>query len=227
MSEVGTLKQQLVEAILMLEKVGFVDFTGHLSARVPGKAQMLINSGSSVRCAITTADIVTIDFDGNLVSGEAKPPLEFHIHAAIYRRRPDVNSVVHGHPRWSTTLGSVGIRVQPVIAQAAVLGDIRMFLKTASINTRELGEELAETLGSERVAMLKSHGSVVAGASVVEAFVLACYLEETAERQYLALQIGTPNVLTPEEVDIAARKQWSPSLLQKVWDYHYAKLRRS
>jgi L-ribulose-5-phosphate 4-epimerase len=221
---VNEQKRLLVEAILMLERAQVIDFNGHFSARMAGTDHMLINSGKSVRSALTVDDIVTIDFDGNLVEGDAVPPMEFHIHSEIYRRRPDVNAVVHTHPLWSTLFSMVGRPVEPVIMQAAVLGAIQQFPKTASINNKGLGEELAAALGAHRVVMLKSHGSVVAAEGILEAFVLAFYLEETAQRQHLASQIGTPAVLSAEQVEVISRNLWKPNLLQKVWDYHRAKL---
>jgi ribulose-5-phosphate 4-epimerase/fuculose-1-phosphate aldolase len=223
MSQYMQQKQLLVDAILMLERAGVVDFNGHFSWRVTGQDRMLINSGASVRSALDVDDIVTIDFDGNLIDGEAVPPMEFHIHSEIYRKRPDVNSVVHTHPTWSTLFSMTGHVVQPVIMQASVLGEIQQFPKTASINKKLLGQELAECLGAHRVAMLKSHGAVIAAEGVLEAFVLAFYLEENAHRQYLAQQIGDPMVLSREQVETIGRNLWKPNLLQKVWDYHAGK----
>jgi L-fuculose-phosphate aldolase len=217
-------KQMLVDAILMLERAAVIDFNGHFSWRLPSQDLMLINSGASVRSALTVADIVTIDFDGNLIEGDAVPPMEFHIHSEIYRKRPDVNSVVHTHPTWSTLFSMTGNIVKPVIMQASVLGEIQQFPQTASINKRPLGEELAACLGTHRVAMLKSHGAVVAAEGILEAFVLAFYLEENAHRQYLAQQIGEPMVLSPEQVETISRNLWKPNLLKKVWDYHAGKL---
>jgi ribulose-5-phosphate 4-epimerase/fuculose-1-phosphate aldolase len=216
----------LVDAILMMERAQVIDFNGHFSARIAGTNHMLINSGQSVRSALTTDDIVTIDMDGNLVEGDAVPPMEFHIHAEIYRRRADVNAVVHTHPLWSTLFSMVGQPVLPVIMQAAVLGKICQFPKTASINTRPLSQELADALGPHKVIMLKSHGSVIAAEGIIEAFVLGFYLEETAQRQHLATQLGSPTVLSPEQVEVIARNLWKPNLLKKVWDYHYGKLSR-
>ena len=217
-------KQMLVDAILMLERAEVIDFNGHFSWRLPGQDRMLINSGASVRSALTAADIVTIDFDGNLIEGDAVPPMEFHIHSEIYRKRPDVNSVVHTHPTWSTLFSMTNNVVRPVIMQASVLGEIQQFPRTASINQRPLGEELAACLGPHRVAMLKSHGAVIAAEGILEAFVLAFYLEENAHRQYLAQQIGEPMVLSAQQVDTIGKNLWKPNLLQKVWDYHAGKL---
>jgi len=219
-------REMLADALAMLERAEVIDFNGHMSARLPGTDHILINSGKSVRSAITAADIIAIDMQGRPVDGDVVPPMEFHIHTEIYRRRPDVNAVVHTHPLWSTLFGMVGERVKPVTMQAAVMGPIQFFDKTASINQKELGEELAGALGAHRVAMLKSHGAVVAGADVVEAFVLAIYLEETAKRQYMARALGTPYALTAAEVDKISGNLRKPHLLKKVWDFHRAKLSR-
>ena len=224
--EIAHKKQMMADALAMMEKAKIIDFNGHLSARI-GDDRILINSGASVRSAITAADIIEIDLDGQPVDGGIVPPMEFHIHASIYRRRPDVGAVAHTHPVWSTLFSSVGKKVEPVTMQAAMLGDIQAFPKTASINTRVLGDELAECLGNERIAMLKSHGAVIAAEGVLEVFVLAYYLEETAHRQYLALQLGSPQVLDAEQVKKISANLWKPHLLKKAWDYHLAKLKSS
>jgi L-fuculose-phosphate aldolase len=219
------LKQQLADALRMLEQAEVIDFNGHMSCRLPGTPHILINSGKSVRSALTAADIIAIDLDGKPVDGDAVPPMEFHLHTEIYRRRPDVNAVAHTHPLWSTLFSMAGERVQPVTMQAAVMGPIQFFDKTASINQKPLGEELAAALGPHRVVMLKSHGAAVVGADIVEAFVMGIYLEETAKRQYMARAIGAPYALTAAEVDQIGANLRKPHLFRKVWDYHHAKLR--
>jgi len=218
------LARTLADALRMLEAAEVIDFNGHMSCRVPGTGHILINSGKSVRSRITPADIIAIDMDGKPVEGDVVPPMEFHIHTEIYRRRPDVNAGAHTHPLWSTLFSMVGEAVQPVTMQAAVMGPVQSFAKTASINRQDLAVELAATLGSHQVVMLKSHGAVVVGADVVEAFVLAIYLEETAKRQYLARALGTPYALVAAEVEKIGANLRKPHLLRKVWDFHHAKL---
>jgi ribulose-5-phosphate 4-epimerase/fuculose-1-phosphate aldolase len=219
------LRQMLADALLMMERAEVIDFNGHMSCRLPGTGHVLINSGKSVRSALSADDIIAIDMDGKPVDGDVVPPMEFHIHTEIYRRRPDVNAVAHTHPVWSTLFSMTGQKVEPVTMQAAVMGPVQTFGKTASINQKALAEELAAALGSHRVVMLKSHGAVVVGADIVEAFVLGIYLEETARRQYLARAIGNPYTLTPAEVETIGANLRKPHLLKKVWDYHHAKLK--
>jgi len=224
-AETRALRQELADALSMLERAEVIDFNGHMSCRIPGSEHILINAGKSVRSALTADDIIAIDLDGRPVEGDVVPPMEFHIHTEIYRRRADVQAVAHTHPLWSTLFSMTGQAVEPVTMQAAVMGPIRSFAKTASINQKPLAEELAAALGPDRVIMLKSHGAVIAGADIVEAFVLAIYLEETARRQYLARALGTPYALNAEEVKTIGANLRKPHLLRKVWDYHHAKLR--
>ena len=213
----------LVDAIRMLAHAGIIDYNGHCSVRT-GPDRLLINTGRSVRSHLTLADLVEIDLDGNRVAGTDAPPLEFHIHAAIYRRRPDIHAVVHGHPKWSTFLSIAGVAPAPVYAQGTLLGNVPTFPNPLSVNNRVMGEALADTLGAGRAVVLRSHGTVVAGADIVEAFALALYLEDNAERQYMARQVGDPYVFTAAEQEACRANLWKPNLFQKAWDHAKASL---
>ena len=218
------MKPQLVDAIRMLERVGIIDHNGHCSARRDAGA-FYINSGASVRGALDVGDIVTVDLDGHLLEGSARPPLEFHIHSEVYRARPDVNAVMHTHPQWSTFLTMVGARFKPVYAQGVLLGDIPLMDSPLSVNTKTMGEKLAATLGRGPAALLKAHGVVIVGAGIVECFALAAYVEENAYRQYMAMQIGEPYVFSEAEQQACREKLWSPNLFRKTWDHYHSKLR--
>jgi L-fuculose-phosphate aldolase len=217
------MRQRLVDAIRMLERAGIIDHNGHCSAR-RDQHSFYVNSGASVRGALTVDDIVTCDLDGNLVEGSARPPLEFHIHSEVYRARPDVNAVMHTHPQWSTFLTMVGATFKPVYAQGVLLGDIPLMDSPLSVNTKPMGEKLAATLGRGPAALLKAHGVVIVGADIVECFALAAYVEENAYRQYMAMQIGEPYVFSDAEQQASREKLWSPSLFKKTWDHYYSKL---
>jgi ribulose-5-phosphate 4-epimerase/fuculose-1-phosphate aldolase len=218
-------RQLLADAIRMLERAEIIDHSGHCSARRDATSYF-INSGASIRSTLTVDDIVIVDLNGDLLDGTARPPLEFHIHSEIYRSRPDVNVVMHTHPRWSTMLTMVGAAFQPVYAQGVLLGDVPVMDSPLSINTKALGERLAATFGSARAVLLKSHGAVVLGADIIECFALATYLEENARRQYTAMQIGKPYVFSQAEQEACRANLWSPGLFKKSWDYFHSKLER-
>ena len=217
------IKQQLADAIRMLARADIVDHSGHGSVRRDG-ASFFINSGASTRGTLTPDDIVAVDLDGALVEGGARPPLEYHIHAEIYRARPDVHAVLHTHPRWSTLLTMVGAPYRVVYAQGALLAGIPVFDSPLSVNTRPMGERVAGALGGGPAVLLKSHGAVVVGATVVECFALAAYLEENASRQYLAMQIGEPYVFSEAEQHAFRERLGTPALFQKTWDHYRSKI---
>jgi L-fuculose-phosphate aldolase len=223
MNENELFKQQLVDCIRMLEHADIIDYNGHASIRT-GDNQMLINIGSCQRSKLTPADICTIDMEGNLIEGSGKPPLEFHLHAGIYRARPDVKAVVHAHPKWSTFLTMTGHDYQPVYAQGSLVYPVPVLDSPNSINNKVMADRLAATLGDRPGAMMKSHGAVTVGKDIVEAFVLANYLEENAYRQYMAMQIGKPYQFSEKEIALCREKLWSESLFNRTWDHFRAKL---
>lgn len=215
-------RRNLIEALAMLERLSIVDFNGHASIR-NADGTILINSGASTRSALTDGDIVTIDGDGGLIAGDARPPMELHIHTEIYRRRPDVGAVIHAHPRWSTYFTSAGAPIRPVFAQGCLPGDLRVFPSPRSVNNRETGESVAEAMGDARGILLKSHGSIMTGGDIVEAFVLAVYLEDNAERLYRAGQLGEPYIFSDEEAEACRTGLFKRGLFEKCWNYYRAK----
>ena len=217
------LKQDLVDCIRMLESSDIIDYNGHASIRLDDN-RLLINIGSCQRSCLTTADICEIDFEGNVISGNGKPPLEFHLHVGIYKVRPDVNAIVHAHPKWSTFLTMTGHDYQPVYAQGTLVYPLPLLDSPNSINNPVMAGRLADTLGDRPAALMKAHGAVTVGETIQDAFVLANYLEENSYRQYMAMQIGTPYAFSAEEIEKCREKLWNPALFDRTWNHFKSKL---
>jgi L-fuculose-phosphate aldolase len=218
------IKQELVDAIRMLERAEYIDHNGHCSVRRDA-GSFYINSGASMRSCLTVEDIVTVDLEGRPIDGgNMKPPLEFPIHAEVYRARPNINAVFHTHPQWSTYLTMTGVPQKVVYAQASLLGDLPVMDSPMSVNTKPMGEKMVGVMGDNPVVMLKAHGVVAAGESILECFALAAYVEENAYRQYMAMQIGDPYVFSDEEQAACRQKLRSPSLFKKTWDHYRSKV---
>jgi ribulose-5-phosphate 4-epimerase/fuculose-1-phosphate aldolase len=199
------IKQELVDAIRMLEHAEYIDHNGHCSVRRDANS-FYINSGASMRGSLTVEDIVAVDLDGKPVDGgNVKPPLEFPIHAEAY-------------------LTMTGHAQKVVYAQASLLGDMPVMNSPMSVNTREMGEKMIGVMGDNPVVMLKAHGVVAAGESVLECFAYAAYVEENARRQYMAMQIGDPYVFSDEEQAACRQKLRTPSLFKKTWDHYRSKI---
>lgn len=223
MSETEQVKQKLVDCIRMLERSDIIDYNGHASIRV-GENRMFINIGSCQRSLLTIDDICTIDFDGNVIEGNGNPPLEFHLHAGVYKARTEVKAVVHAHPKWSTFLTIAGASYQPVYAQGSLVHPLPVLDSPNSINNPEMAKRLTDTLGDRPAALMKAHGAVAVGKDIMEAFVLVNYLEENSYRQYMAMQIGKPYAFSEEEMAACRAKLCNEKLFKRAWDHFRAKL---
>ena len=224
MSETESQKQQIVHCIRMLERSGIMDYNGHASVRV-GEDRMLINIGSCQRSQLTIDDICTIDFEGTVQDGNnGKPPLEFHLHAGVYKARSDIDAVIHCHPNWSTILSTAGAEYLPVYAQGSLVYPLPVLDSPNSINNPDMAKRLTDILGDKPAALMKAHGAATVGKSIVDAFVLMNYLEENAYRQYMAQQIGKPYAFSAEELAMCREKLWTETLFKRTWDHFSAKL---
>lgn len=222
MADLEATKRDLVDAISMLVGLGVIDFNGHASIRLDD-GRILINSGASTRSALKPEDLSIIDLDGELCEG-ATPPMEYHIHTEIYRRRRQAGAVIHAHPMWSTLLSSAASTVEPVFAQGCLVADLPVFDDPLSINSADRGAALADRLGDARGILMKAHGAVLVGADIVEAFVLAVYLEQNCERQVRGAAIGKPYVFAPAERAACVTNLDKRHLFRKCWNFYRAQL---
>ncbi len=88
----------LVSANHILFDQGVVDAFGHVSVRHDKRPDRFLLARNMAPGAVTADDIVEFDLDGNPVNAKGRRVyLERFIHGELFRRRPDVMSVVHSH----------------------------------------------------------------------------------------------------------------------------------
>lgn len=225
---VTQLKFKVAQATRMLAAEGIIAASGHVSARIPGTDRVLIGPGDVTRDILTAEDVVTVDVNAKKLEGGRAQPLETEIHTGIYRARPDVMAVVHSHPVHSVVFSITKKPILPVSVHGAIFADgVPTFEHVGHVNTRELGDGLARTLGSHRAALIKMHGAVIVGGSIEEVFAASLQLEENAEKQLWAAATGTVEPMTPEEAVRSVKQSFQPSSIQKRWRYYEDKERAS
>lgn len=217
-----TPEQTLITTVHLLERYGVIDFNGHASIRLDD-GRILINSADSIRCALTPADLVTVNADGSVDEDQLRPPNELALHLAVYRARPDVKAVVHGHPEWSTLLTSAGAPYKVVFPQGAVPGNVPVFDSPRSISNTETATAVAELLGDGKAALMKAHGCVTVAEDLLEAAVLAIYLEMNAERQVRCTPLGGAYVFSDAEIEGSRKGLSKRALYEKCWGFFKAK----
>lgn len=221
------LKEKLARACRMLEMVGLIDFSGHISARLPGSRTFYIHPVSLPRSEVKPEDMIEVDLQGKTVAGQGKIPEETPIHAAVYQHREDVNSVIHIHPHYSIIPGVVGKDLLTVCHHGSIFGAIvPLYPDSQKIVNFAQANLMADILGKSRAVIMKGHGAVVAEASVEAVFLAALHLEENARLLVEASAIGEPIPLSAEELRRAAASTFKPLSIAKSWTYFMEKAKK-
>lgn len=219
------LSEEIVTACRVLVNEGLVKGFGHVSARLPENDRYLITPKKSL-ALLRRGEFITVAVaDGAVVAGTGRPPLEALIHTAIYRARPDVRAIVRGQPPSVEVFGIVGRPVRPVHQfGAALLGDTPVHMNADPITTEGAAKDLAARLGDRAAVILRGNGVAVTGRTLVEAALRAINLEESARRQWEAIQLGPPVYYTPDEVERIGGEVLLENQQQRAWAYYVGKL---
>jgi ribulose-5-phosphate 4-epimerase/fuculose-1-phosphate aldolase len=207
---------------------GLIDYSGHISARVPGGQSFFIHPQQLSRTEVKPGDMVEVTLKGEWVGGGSKPPSETPIHTAVYQVRQDVNCVIHLHPHYSILPSIVGQDLIPVCQHGTIFGAaVPVFPHAEHIETIEKGLSMAKVLGGSRALIMKGHGAVVAEASVEGAFLASCHLEENARLFVEASILGKPISLSEDQLKRAAADTFTTRSISKGWTYFLEKGRKA
>lgn len=206
--QLESLRHELVRLHDELPRNGLVTWTGgNVSARDPASGLVAIKP-SGVRYGELTAEgMVVLDLDGTIVEGKLKPSSDTASHLHIYRHRPDVNGVVHTHSRYATAFAAVGRSIPVYLtAQADEFGGEIPCAGFALIGDEAIGAQVVAAIGRSPAVLLKNHGVFTIGPSAGAAVKAAVMVEDIAATVWLALQIGTPDVLPDDVVEQLHRR---------------------
>ena len=196
------LKEQLVQLHLELPKNNLVVWTGgNVSARDPETGYVGIKPSGVRYEDLHPKDIVILDLDGNIVEGDLQPSSDTASHLYIYRHRADIGGIVHTHSTYATAFAAVGQSIPVVLtAIADEFGGPIPCGGFALIGDEAIGEVVVENLGNSPAVLLKNHGVFTVGKNAEAAVKAAVMAEDNARTVWLALQIGNPDEIPPEDV---------------------------
>jgi len=226
--DVDLLKDKLARACRLLEMLGLIDYSGHISARIPGSQAFFIHPQQLSRTEVTPSDMAEVTLKGDWIGGKLNPPSETPIHAAVYEVRTDVNSVVHLHPHYSILPSIAGKDLVPVCQHGSIFGPVvPVYPHAEHIETLEKGLSMAKVLGSSKAVIMKGHGAVIAESSVEAAFLVSCHLEENAKLFVEASILGKPIPLSGDQLTRASADTFTPRSIEKGWKYFLEKGRKA
>ena len=220
----------LVTANHILFDQNVVDAFGHVSVRSNARTDRFFMARNRAPGDMTAADIIEYTLEGEPAAPtQAQLYSERFIHSEIYRARPDVMAVVHGHSYTLVTLSVVqNARLRPVMHFAGFIGneaplfEMRDFAGDASdlfVRNAGLGASLAKTLGAGNIVVMRGHGSAITGGTLAQAVHRAVYAEINARMQLDAMKAGNVIYLSPGEVRATAA---IPNY-ERAWDFWKAK----
>ena len=154
----------------------------------------------------TPEDIVILDIDGNLVEGKHRPSSEAGMHLAFYKNRADVSGIVHTHSKFATAIACMGWELPAVHYLIGMAGHRVKCTGYATYGSDELAKKALETIGDSNAVLLANHGLIALGEDVDRAFSTAEHLEFVSEVYYLTKTLGTPNILSDEDMDEVMKK---------------------
>ena len=199
----------LVAANRILAQHGVVDGFGHVSVRLDRDPTRFLMSRSLAPELVTAADILTYDLDGNSLDAAGRSLYrERFIHSAIYKARPDVQSIVHNHSPSIIPFGVSSLPLRPVYHMAAFIGegvpvfDIRRHsgMTDMLVSDPDRARGLVEALGGNTAVLMRGHGSTVIGSTILVAVGRSIYLEMNARLQAQAIGLGGDvTYLDPQE----------------------------
>ena len=183
-------KQQVLWGCQTMCGRGYVLGTaGNISARAEG-GLFVITPTSLPYDELRPQDLVVGDMHGNIVEGVRKPSIEFGMHLAVLRNRPDVHCVVHTHSKFATAAGcTVGVDSVPAmdIEAAGYLGGDIPVAPFGPPGSDELAANVAASIGQLAGLILESHGAMGVGRTMREAMIACDNVERTCE-MYMAVR---------------------------------------
>lgn len=165
---------------------------GNISARFKGENGDIIGITPTLKSLsdLSEEDIVLVDLDGNVLT-RGKPSSEVNMHIEIYKKRPDVNGIVHTHSPYATGFAFSSKRLKRLEGFGEIKNPYLPYIEYEKPGTDELAKSASEGLGGEDVLILKNHGVICVSDSLKEAKLLAIFVEETAKTQFITLMLNS------------------------------------
>jgi L-ribulose-5-phosphate 4-epimerase len=205
------VKDQVASANRVLAETGLATgvlaANGHASMRVPEAPDRFVVKGRGYAmdalARMRPRDMVVCDLEGFLVEG---PPggtqcFEVKMHSCIYRTYPQVQSIVHVHPRFVVVMSVLGLPLQPMCQEGIQLvrRPLPVYPHVKTIQSDEEGMEVANLLGESKAVILQGHGATTTGANLEEAVMNMLQLEEQARMNwYACCAAGAAHPVIPE-----------------------------
>ena len=205
-------EEQLIEIGKRLyDKNLTVSTSGNISLKTD-KGIYITATGSQLG-NLKKQDIVLVDFGGNEIS-KGKASSEKKLHVEIYKRRKDVNAVIHVHSLYLTTFAAAHQTLDaPILSENILYFEDIPLAPYYMPSTEDLAKETAKYLDKRDVALMSNHGAIAVAADLDKAFEKIETAEYYAHVCYNLGLLKKPKCLSKKDIDDLI--QLKKSLLKK------------
>jgi L-fuculose-phosphate aldolase len=201
MSREAQLRADIVEVGRRLYARGYTASNdGNISVRLD-EARLLMTPTSVCKGFMAPEMMCITDLDGRKLQGDRDPSSEMQMHLEVYRRRPDVQAVVHAHPPTATGFATAGVPLDRAVLAEVVttLGSVPI-AEYATPSTKELPEAVRKYVQAHDGMLLANHGALTLGKDLFSAYYKMETIEHFAKISLVARLLGGERVLSREEV---------------------------
>jgi L-fuculose-phosphate aldolase len=201
-----TLRQAVIDGANSLVRAGAISMShhGNFSVRVPGTDTILLTATSSFD-NLKPENMALLDLEGRLLEGEINPTNAeiVHMHAIVYKQRPETGAVVHTHSTYATSF-ALASRPLDCSYEALVRADMTDGVPLAHYGPRgskESVSHIADALQHTRktkAVLLENHGVLAFGADPAAAARANLIVEEAAQMAIFAEVLGGAKLIPPE-----------------------------
>ena len=167
----------------------------------------------------TPKRMVLVDEDLRPLSGgRPSPGVRFHVW--IYRKRPDVNAIIHTHAPYASALSCTGSSLRTIHMDSAMLHDTAHLPEWPGVPVADdEGRIISGALGAAKTILLANHGLLAAGSSVEEAAYLAVFFERAARMQLRAMAAAGFKEVDAKLAEEARAFLLQPSIVRGTFAY--------
>ena len=175
-------------------------YSGNISAR--HENGMLITTSGSSNGYITEKDVVFTDFEGKSLEEGKKPSSEKFLHIEIYKKRPEINYIIHVHAPYLSSFASAGKDLMaPIMAENVFYFGGIPLADYALPSTMQLVENTVKYFDKYDAVLMANHGFVVASKTIEDAYMKLELAESYAQVVLNTYVLGGAKILTENEAD--------------------------
>ena len=202
----ASLRRAVIDSANFLVRVGAISMShhGNFSVRVPNTDTILLTATSSFD-NLKPENLALLDLDGKLLEGEMSPTSAeiVHMHAIVYKERPETGAVVHTHSTYATSF-ALASKSLACSYEALVRQDMTDGVPLAKYGPRGSAESVANiakalsTTEKTKAVLLENHGVLAFGADPAAAARANLIVEEAAQMAIFAEVLGGAKAIPPE-----------------------------